>query len=57
MQGINTSLSYAHWAPRDFAARGLPDMVRASVHAYNSEAEVERFVGAVAGLQAAGALG
>jgi selenocysteine lyase/cysteine desulfurase len=56
-QGINTSLSYAHWAPRDFAARGLPDMVRASVHAYNSEAEVARFAGAVAGLQATGVLG
>ena len=56
-QGINTSLSYAHWAPKDFAARGLPDMVRASVHAYNSEAEVARFAGAVAGLQATGVLG
>jgi len=56
-QGINTSLSYAHWAPKDFAARDLPDMVRASIHAYNSEAEVARFTGAVAGLQAAGVLG
>jgi cysteine desulfurase / selenocysteine lyase len=49
-QGINTSLSVAHWAPKDFAARGLPDMVRASVHAYNSEAEVARFVAAVSAL-------
>ena len=47
--GINTSLSIAHWAPTDFAARGLPDMVRASVHAYNSEAEVARVVEVVAG--------
>ncbi|MES2143663.1 MAG: aminotransferase class V-fold PLP-dependent enzyme [Pseudomonadota bacterium] len=47
-QGINTSVSRAHWAPLDFAARGLPDMVRASVHAYNSEDEVARFVAAIA---------
>lgn len=47
--GINCSLSHAHWAPIDFAARGLPDMVRASVHAYNSEREVARLVEVVAG--------
>jgi cysteine desulfurase / selenocysteine lyase len=47
-QGINTSVSRAHWAPLDFTARGLPDMVRASVHAYNSEDEVSRFVAAIA---------
>ncbi len=46
--GINTSVSRAHWAPMDFAARGLPEMVRASVHAYNSEDEVARFVTVVA---------
>ena len=46
--GINTSLSHAHWAPIDFAARKLPDMVRASVHAYNSEAEVARMVAVLA---------
>jgi selenocysteine lyase/cysteine desulfurase len=49
-QGINVSVSISQWAPRDFAARGLPPMVRASVHAYNTEAEVERFVAAVAAL-------
>lgn len=49
-QGINVSLSYAHWAPRDFAARNLPDMVRASVHAYNTDAEAARFTAAVAAL-------
>ncbi len=47
-QGMNTSVSKAHWAPRDFAARNLPEMVRASVHAYNSQDEVARFVAAVA---------
>jgi selenocysteine lyase/cysteine desulfurase len=56
-QGINVSLSYARWAPTDFAARGLPEMVRASVHAYNSGDEVARFVSAVARLQATGVLG
>ncbi len=48
--GINVSLSHARWAPIDFAARNLPEMVRASVHAYNSEDEVARFVAAVAAL-------
>lgn len=47
-EGINTSVSRPHWAPMDFAARGLPEMVRASVHAYNSEDEVARFVAAIA---------
>jgi selenocysteine lyase/cysteine desulfurase len=34
----------------DSRARGLPDMVRASVHYYNTEDEVARFAAAVAGL-------
>lgn len=46
--GMNTSVSRPHWAPLDFAARGLPEMVRASVHAYNSDDEVARFVAAIA---------
>lgn len=49
-QGIHVSLSVPHWAPMDFAERRLPEMVRASVHAYNTEAEVSRFVAAVAAL-------
>jgi cysteine desulfurase / selenocysteine lyase len=47
-RGINTSVSRPHWAPMDFAARRLPEMVRASVHAYNHEDEVARFVMAIA---------
>jgi selenocysteine lyase/cysteine desulfurase len=47
--GFNTSVSRAHWAPLDFAARGLPEMVRASVHAFNSEDEVAHFAAAVTG--------
>lgn len=47
-QGINTSVATAHWAPRDFAERGLPPMLRASVHAYNTEEELDRFAAAIA---------
>jgi selenocysteine lyase/cysteine desulfurase len=49
-QGINCSLSTFRWAPRDFARRNLPEMVRASVHAYNTENEIARFARAIAAL-------
>lgn len=49
-QGINCSLSYSRWAPSDFARRQLPEMVRASVHAYNSESEITRFRRAIEAL-------
>lgn len=47
-QGINTSVATAHWAPRDFAERGLPPMLRASVHAYNTQDEINRFAAVIA---------
>jgi len=44
---INTSVSTPNSTRLDAEARHLPDLVRASVHYYNTEAEVERFVEAL----------
>ena len=41
---INTSVARADTIRLDAESRNLPDLLRASVHAYNTEAEVERFV-------------
>ncbi|HET6704415.1 aminotransferase class V-fold PLP-dependent enzyme [Amycolatopsis sp.] len=41
---INTSLSTRTSAQYDFTARALPDMVRASVHYYNTEDEIDLLV-------------
>ena len=41
---INVSTSSRQGALLDMEARGLPSLVRASVHCYNTEDEVERFV-------------
>lgn len=49
--GINTSVSTAPFARWDMEPRGLVELVRASPHAYNTEAEIDRFVNAVGALR------
>lgn len=41
---VNTSVSTPGQARHDLAYRGLPTVVRASVHYYNTEAEIHRFI-------------
>ena len=43
-EGMNTSVATADSARLDMGARGLQEMVRASVHYYNTEEEIERFI-------------
>jgi cysteine desulfurase / selenocysteine lyase len=45
--GVNTSVSYASSARLDLPRRGLPALVRASVHYYNTEEELDRLVDAL----------
>ncbi len=47
--GINVSVSPPGYARMDFERRGLGPMVRASVHYYNTQDEIERLVAVVAG--------
>jgi selenocysteine lyase/cysteine desulfurase len=47
---INVSVTSRESTLVDMEARGLDEMVRASVHYYNSEDELQRFVAAVAAL-------
>jgi cysteine desulfurase/selenocysteine lyase len=44
---VNTSVSYASSARWDLPCRGLTDLVRASVHYYNTEEELDRLVNAL----------
>jgi cysteine desulfurase/selenocysteine lyase len=44
---INTSVSLVDYARLDLPARGLPDLVRASVHYYNTEEEIDQLVAAL----------
>jgi len=46
-QGINTSVSPASYARLDLGPRGLDSGLRVSVHYYNTEGEVARFVAAL----------
>jgi selenocysteine lyase/cysteine desulfurase len=47
-QAINVSTVTPYSARYDMEARGLPNLVRASVHYFNTEEEIERLVAAVA---------
>ncbi len=49
-QRINTSVSPGNYARLDLGPRGLESVLRASIHYYNSEDEIERFCAAVAKL-------
>ena len=45
--GVNTSVSLLDYARLDLPHRGLPDLVRASVHYYNTHAELDRLLDAL----------
>ncbi|WP_345712994.1 aminotransferase class V-fold PLP-dependent enzyme [Kineococcus glutinatus] len=45
--GVTTAVSAAASAPLDLGARGLPDVVRASVHYYNDEDDLGRLLAAL----------
>ena len=44
---VNTSVSPIEYARFDLEPRGLPDLVRASVHYYNTDAEPDRLIEAL----------
>jgi len=49
-QAINVSVSLGAYSRLDFEQRGLTDLVRASVHYYNSESEIDRLTDAIGSL-------
>lgn len=46
-RGVNTSVSLVEHARLDLPARGLPDLVRASVHYYNTDDELDQLIDAL----------
>ncbi|HAY37744.1 MAG TPA: aminotransferase, partial [Bacteroidetes bacterium] len=40
---VNVNIAYPEWARLDAETRGLPMMIRSSVHYYNTPKEVARF--------------
>lgn len=46
-EGVNTSVSLAESGRFDLLPRGLPDLVRASVHYYNTDTELDRLTEAL----------
>jgi selenocysteine lyase/cysteine desulfurase len=46
-QGVNVSVSLAEYARLDLPSRGLPDLVRASVHYYNTTDELDQLITAL----------
>ncbi|HEX9523863.1 MAG TPA: aminotransferase class V-fold PLP-dependent enzyme, partial [Reyranella sp.] len=51
-QAINVSVSTQFSSRLDLKGRGLLNVMRASVHVYNTEAELDRFVAALDALRA-----
>ena len=47
LAGVNVSVSLVEYARLDLTERGLPDLVRASVHYYNTEDELDRLIDAL----------
>jgi cysteine desulfurase / selenocysteine lyase len=50
-QHINVTVSHLTSTRLDMEARGLTNVVRASVHYYNNEAEIDRFCTTLAALR------
>lgn len=46
-RGVNVSVSLVEYARLDLSHRGLPDLVRASVHYYNTEDELHQLIAAL----------
>ena len=51
---VNVSVSPRSYSLVDFARRGLDDMVRASVHYYNDDEELDRLVAVTRRLRSRG---